>query len=246
MVSPDFDSIQEQTLIPTHVAIIMDGNGRWAQKRMLNRIKGHEQGSKTVRSIVETSREIGVNVLTLYAFSTENWQRPKNEVNALMTLLVSFLRSEEKNMLDNNIRLMSIGELHRLPKEVQQALNRVISITQYNTGMILNLALSYGSRSELVDMVKKIATGVKSGSIEIDTITPEVISANLFSMNLPDPDILIRTSGEMRISNFMLWQLAYTELFFTETLWPDFTKEEYLQILHSYQLRERRYGTVST
>ena len=230
--------------LPSHVAIIMDGNGRWAKKRLLNRIKGHERGSETVRAIVRACRKIGISYLTLYAFSTENWQRPRSEVTALMTLLKKFLESEQKEMLDNNIRLYAIGQIERLPKNVRQVLYKAMTLTKKNDGMILNLALSYGGRAEIVKMVKEIAIKAKDAIIDLDSITPEIISEHLYTSEIPDPDLLIRTSGEMRISNFLLWQIAYTEIYVTDTLWPDFGKDEFLRILQDYQLRERRYGKV--
>lgn len=230
--------------VPSHIAIIMDGNGRWAKKRLLNRVKGHEKGVKTVRTVVSASREIGIAHLTLYAFSTENWQRPKNEVNALMALLVKFLKSEKKEMMDKNIRLNAIGQIERLHEDVQQELDKTMVLTKKNSGMQLNLALSYGGRWEIVQMVRRIALKVKEGRIDADLITPEIISKHLCTNSIPDPDLLIRTSGEMRISNFLLWQIAYTEIFVTDTLWPDFTKDEYFSIIKTYQKRERRFGRV--
>lgn len=230
--------------LPSHIAIIMDGNGRWAKKRLLNRIKGHEKGVKTVRAVVRASREIGIAHLTLYAFSTENWQRPKNEVNALMSLLVKFLKSEKKEMMDKNIRLNAIGQIERLHEDVQQELDKIMVLTEKNSGMQLNLALSYGGRWEIVQMVRRIALKVKEGQIDADLITPEIISKHLCTNSIPDPDLLIRTSGEMRISNFLLWQIAYTEIFVTDTLWPDFTKDEFYSIIKTYQQRERRFGGV--
>ena len=211
--------------LPSHIAIIMDGNGRWAKKRLLNRIKGHEQGVKTVRTVVRASREIGISHLTLYAFSTENWQRPKKEVNALMSLLVKFLKSEKKEMMDKNIRLNAIGQIERLHQDVQQELDKVMTLTKKNSGMQLNLALSYGGRWEIVQMVRRIALKVKNDQMDADSITPEIISEHLCTCSIPDPDLLVRTSGEMRISNFLLWQIAYTEIYVTDTLWPDFTKD---------------------
>ncbi len=230
--------------LPSHVAIIMDGNGRWAKKRLLNRIKGHEKGAEAVRTIVRACREIRIPNLTLYAFSTENWQRPQSEIVALMALLKNFLESEQKEMLDNNIRLNAIGQTERLPQDVQQTLHRVMTVTRKNDGMLLNLALSYGGRAEIVKMVKEIAIKVKNSNIEPDSITPELISEHLYTSEIPDPDLLIRTSGEMRISNFLLWQIAYTEIYVTDTLWPDFTKDEFVQILIDYQHRKRRFGKV--
>jgi len=232
--------------LPAHVAIIMDGNGRWAKKRLLNRVKGHEQGSETVRTIVRTSREIGIQYLTLYAFSTENWERPKSEVSALMTLLNRFLKNELQEMLDNGIRLFAIGRLDRLPQPVSTTLKETIELTKNNTGMQLTLSLSYGSRTEILDMVRDIAREACQGKISVELITEDLISSHLYTRNMPDPDLLIRTSGEMRISNFLLWQIAYSEIYITKTLWPDFNKEEYLHILKEYQSRDRRFGKIST
>lgn len=232
--------------LPFHVAIIMDGNGRWAKKRLLNRIKGHEKGSESVRAIVRASREIGIRILTLYAFSTENWQRPQTEIYALMTLLKKFLISEQKEMVDNNIRLITIGQTERLPEDVRQELQKNIMLTRKNDGLILNLALSYGGRAEIVRAVKEIAIKAKDGRIDPDSITPDLISKHLYTAEMPDPDLLIRTSGEMRISNFLLWQLAYTEICVTDTLWPDFGKDEFMRILKNYQQRERRFGKVGS
>ena len=232
--------------LPSHIAIIMDGNGRWAKKRLLNRIKGHEQGVKTVRTVVRASREIGISHLTLYAFSTENWQRPKKEVNALMSLLVKFLKSEKKEMIDKNIRLNAIGQIERLHQDVQQELDKVMTLTKKNSGMQLNLALSYGGRWEIVQMVRRIALKVKNDQMDADSITPEIISEHLCTCSIPDPDLLVRTSGEMRISNFLLWQIAYTEIYVTDTLWPDFTKDELFSIIQTYQQRERRFGGVGS
>ena len=230
--------------LPSHVAIIMDGNGRWAKKRLLNRIIGHEKGAEAVRTIVRACREIRIPNLTLYAFSTENWQRPQSEIVALMALLKNFLESEQKEMLDNNIRLTAIGQTERLPQDVQQTLHKVMKVTRKNDGMLLNLALSYGGRAEIVKMVKEIAIKVKNSNIEPDSITPELISEHLYTSEIPDPDLLIRTSGEMRISNFLLWQIAYTEIYVTDTLWPDFNKDEFVQIIIDYQHRKRRFGKV--
>ena len=230
--------------LPSHVAIIMDGNGRWAKKRLLNRIQGHEKGAQTVRKVVEAAREIGIPVLTLYAFSTENWQRPKSEVTALMFLLKKFLTAETKNLLENNIRLNAIGQLERLPENVRTSLHKVMDVTRHNSGMLFNLALSYGGRSEITRAVRKIAEMAVAGKIEPPDITEKVVAEHLYSAQMPDPDLLIRTSGEMRISNFLLWQIAYTEIFVTESLWPDFGREEFIQILKEYQSRERRFGRV--
>ena len=230
--------------LPAHIAIIMDGNGRWAKKRLLNRITGHEKGSETVRTIVRTCREIGISYLTLYAFSTENWQRPKTEVEALMNLLKRFLRSEREEMMENNIRLRVIGQVDRLPAGVGEELNQTMLATRDNSAMNLILALSYGGRAEIVRMVQGVADKIRSGLIDTESITAELIADHLYTRDIPDPDLLIRTSGEMRVSNFLLWQIAYTEIFVTPTLWPDFGKDEFLQILKNFQSRERRFGRV--
>lgn len=237
---PDLDPAK----IPAHVAIIMDGNGRWARKRLLNRVKGHEQGMEAVRNIVRAAREIGISVLTLYAFSTENWQRPKTEISALMFLLKKFLKMELQEMQDNNIRLNTIGQTDRLPDDARGLLYETMRLTEKNDGMLLNLALSYGSRAEIVKMVREIAQGAKTGDIDPEAVSPEMISDHLYTKGMPDPDLMIRTSGEMRISNFLLWQIAYAEIAITKTLWPDFTPDEFVQILKEYQNRERRFGKV--
>lgn len=210
----------------------------------MNRIRGHEQGAQTVRSIVTTSRRIGIRFLTLYAFSTENWGRPQVEVNALMKLLTRFLASEQQKMLDHNIRLNTIGETRQLPESVQSALEKGMYLTRHNDGMLLNLALSYGGRAEIVQMVKVLARKAQKGQIDPDAITEDTVADHLYTPNMPDPDLMIRTSGEMRISNFLLWQLAYSEIFVTPTLWPDFTPEEFLDILRDFQTRERRFGKL--
>ena len=234
----------DPNLLPAHVAIIMDGNGRWAKKRLFNRIKGHEKGSQTVRTVVRACRELGISYLTLYAFSTENWQRPKVEVEALMGLLIRFLKSEKSELMEKNIRLRMIGQLDRLPSKVQQTLQETMLATRDNTAMNLILALSYGARAEIVGMVRSVAEKIKRGQIEPESITAELVADNLLTREIPDPDLLIRTSGEMRISNFLLWQIAYSEIFVTPTLWPDFGKDELLNILKDFQGRERRYGAV--
>lgn len=231
--------------LPAHVAIIMDGNGRWARKqRFKDRIRGHERGVEVVREIVRAAREIGISVLTLYAFSTENWQRPRAEVTALMALLRKFLKSELQEMQENNIRLSTIGQSERLPDRVRNLLYDTMSQTSGNDGMVLNLALSYGGRAEILRMVRDIAGKAKAGQIDPSDITQELIGDHLYTRGMPDPDLMIRTSGEMRISNFLLWQLAYSEFFITETLWPDFSKQEFIEILKAYQGRERRFGKV--
>jgi undecaprenyl diphosphate synthase len=231
--------------LPVHAAVIMDGNGRWAQKRMLNRVKGHERGADTVRAVVRASREIGIQYLTLYAFSTENWQRPKSEVKALMTLLKRFLASERKEMVENNIQLRVLGQIHHLPEDVREGLTDVMAETSKNDGMCLCLALSYGARSEIVEAARNLARQVKEERMEPEDITEELFSQNLYTHGIPDPELLIRTSGEYRISNFLLWQIAYSEIFVTPTLWPDFTREEFIGILKDFQRRERRFGKVA-
>jgi undecaprenyl diphosphate synthase len=222
----------------------MDGNGRWAKKRSLNRIRGHREGAESVRDIVRACREIGIEVLTLYAFSTENWRRPKQEISALMKLLKDFLTSELSEMMENAIRLNAIGQIGRFPEDVLKVLQEVMDTTQENSGMLLNLALSYGGRDEIVTAAGRIAAEAREGHLEPKEITEEVFSNYLYTQGMPDPDLLIRTSGEMRISNFLLWQIAYAEIYVTKTLWPDFRREELFRILHDYENRERRFGTT--
>jgi undecaprenyl diphosphate synthase len=231
--------------MPRHVAVIMDGNGRWAKKRLLNRIKGHEKGAEAVRTIVRTARKLDIGVLTLYAFSTENWQRPQPEISGLMLLLRRFLESERQTLIDNEIRLNAIGQIDRLPKAVREDLKAVMAVTANHRKMVLNLALSYGARSEIVGMVRQIAARTAAGDIDPQAVTAEMVADHLSTRGMPDPDLLIRTSGERRISNFLLWQIAYAELFFTPTLWPDFDEAEFVRILKDYQQRERRYGAVT-
>ncbi|MBF0375900.1 MAG: isoprenyl transferase [Desulfamplus sp.] len=222
----------------------MDGNGRWAKKRLMNRVIGHEKGSQTVRSIVTLCRELEIGVLTLYAFSTENWSRPKAEVEALMDLLKSFIISERDSLQKQGIRLEMIGQKNKLPLDVRQELDITMSHTAQNKKMCLNLALSYGGREEIVNAVRKIASKVKKGKLSYETITEDVISQHLYTSRLPDPDMVIRTSGEMRLSNFLLWQSGYSEFFFTQTLWPDFTEQEFVEMVKDYQNRDRRFGKV--
>lgn len=231
--------------IPCHIAVIMDGNGRWAKKRLMNRVKGHQKGVETVRSIVSVSREIGVEVLTLYAFSTENWSRPAIEVKALMALLKQFLAAECDELDKKGIRLNIIGQKSRLPFDVQKEIDQALVQTCNNDGMILNLALSYGGREEITRAVRSIVQEVSSGHISVEDLTEDTVAEHLYTGGQPDPDILIRTSGEMRLSNFMLWQAAYSEIFITDTLWPDFSQQEFLDIVKKYQGRERRYGKVA-
>ena len=235
-------SYVNKDLLPKHVAIIMDGNGRWAEKRSLNRIAGHQKGIKRVKEVIRASKEIGIEVLTLYAFSTENWNRPQLETSALMALLKRFLIAEGKELITNNIRLNTIGTIEDLPNQVTETLQDVIGKTKDNTGMILNAALSYSGRSEIIRAVKKIASDIKEGTITPQQIDETIFSNYLFTSGLPDPDLLIRTSGEHRISNFLLWQMAYTELYITDTLWPDFTEKDLIRALEDYQKRERRFG----
>ena len=238
------ESIQSKNL-PKHVAIIMDGNGRWAKQQGMMQAFGHENGTKSVREVVETSAELGIENLTLYAFSTENWNRPKLEVQTLMRLLVSSLKKEIKTLQDNNIKLSAIGNLNTLPKKVFKELHEVIEQTKDNTRMTLTLALSYGSREELLNTVKEISIKVKNNIISPEKIDESIINEHLYTRNLPDVDLLIRTSGEQRISNFLLWQIAYAELYFTSVLWPDFTKQHLYEAIIEYQKRERRFGKTS-
>jgi undecaprenyl diphosphate synthase len=238
------NSIDKNNL-PKHLAIIMDGNGRWAKQKGFMRAFGHENGTKSVRVTVETCAKIGIENLTLYAFSTENWNRPRLEVETLMKLLVSSLKNELKTLQDNNIRLNSIGNLEKLPKSIFKELNEVINLTKNNTRMTLTLALSYGSREELLNVVKNISDKVKNNIISIDSIDESIINQHLYTHNLPDVDLLIRTSGEQRISNFLLWQIAYAELYFTDVLWPDFKENDLYEAIISYQKRERRFGKTS-
>ena len=242
--SSDNLTLTDTSNLPTHVAIIMDGNGRWAKQHRLTRIQGHEKGSEAVRAVVRTCRKIGIAHLTLYAFSTENWQRPKKEVDALMALLKRFLKTERKEMVENNIRLNVIGQIERLPKGVRQELSKSMALTEANSALQLHLALSYGSRAEIVRMVQTLSKKCLNGDIDPQEIDERYIADHLFTRDIPDPDLLIRTSGEMRISNFLLWQIAYSELYITPTLWPDFGKAEFLHILEDYQGRERRFGKV--
>jgi undecaprenyl diphosphate synthase len=231
--------------LPKHISVIMDGNGRWAKLKGLLRALGHEEGTKAVRDVVEGCAEIGVQHLTLYAFSTENWNRPKLEVDTLMRLLVSSLKKEIKTLTENHIRLNAIGNLTNLPKKAQKELNEVIEKTKGNRRMVLTLALSYGSREELIHMVKDISQKVKNEELSTEAIDESIINKHLYTRNLPDVDLLIRTSGEQRISNFLLWQIAYAELYFTNILWPDFRREDLYEAIYNYQTRERRFGKTS-
>ncbi len=239
------DKIDLQAL-PMHVGIIMDGNGRWAAKRHLPRAHGHRNAVKAVRASVEAAAKLGLNVLTLYAFSTENWQRPKKEVSALMELFYEFLEKELHTMLDNNVRFQLIGDRDKLPDFLQKRLSNALDSTSANTGLLLNLALNYGGRDEIARAVRKISTSVKKGDLQPEKIDEALISANTYTAGQPDPDLIIRTSGELRLSNFLIWQAAYAEYYFTEVLWPDFTKEELYKALFEFQSRKRRMGRTTT
>lgn len=231
--------------IPQHVAIIMDGNGRWAKRQGLARMFGHRQGVETVHRITEAAAELGISYMTLYAFSTENWNRPKEEVDALMALLVDTIAKETPTLMKNNIRLQTIGDLSRLPQITSERFVACIEETSVNTGLTLVIALSYSARWELIQAARKIAKAVKDGNLLVEDINEEIISGYLTTSDMPDPDLLIRTSGELRISNFLLWQLAYSELYFTNCLWPEFTTEEFYRAIVDYQSRERRFGKTS-
>lgn len=231
--------------LPKHVAIIMDGNGRWAKEKGKLRVFGHQNGVKAVRDTVEGAAEIGVEHLTLYAFSTENWNRPKFEVTALMELLVATINKETKTLMDNNIRLNAIGNLQMLPKSCYRELQEAIEKTKNNTRLTLHLALSYSSRWEILDATKKIAKEVAEGKLSPENIDEHLFTSHLTTANIPDPELLIRTSGEHRISNFLLWQIAYAELYFTQKLWPDFRREDLFEAICDYQNRERRFGMTS-
>ena len=230
--------------LPRHVAIIMDGNGRWAQQQGKPRVEGHRIGVESVRAVVEAAADIGIQALTLYAFSSENWKRPALEIQALMAILVEYLKRELKTMNANNIRLSTIGRTHELPKRAQNALENTIKATSQNTGMVLNLALNYGGQNEILDAVKKIAYTIQEKQLTPEDITVDVFARYLTTAHLPELDLMIRTSGEMRISNFLLWQLAYAELYVTSVLWPDFRKPQFYQAILDYQHRSRRFGNI--
>ena len=235
----------DKEMLPKHLAIIMDGNGRWAKQQGKPRIFGHEKGAKTVREIIQEVSEIGIPYLTLYAFSTENWKRPKLEVEALMHLLSRYLKKEVAIMQENNIRLNAIGDLESLPYKVRKELYKAMEQTQNNTSTTVSLALAYGGQQELLQMTQQLAQRVQQGLLTPQQITPELIQQTLYTQNIPPVDLLIRTSGECRISNFLLWQIAYAELYFTDILWPDFSPEELHKALANYQNRERRFGKTS-
>lgn len=235
----------DRSKLPQHIAIIMDGNGRWAKGLGKLRVFGHKNGVTAVREVLEGAIEIGVKHLTLYAFSSENWNRPKAEVKALMELLINSLNKELPTFQENGVRLKAIGTLSHLPQDCQKTLANVIELTQHNTTCVLTLALSYGSRNEIIETTKKLATQVAKGEIAAEDIDEKMFADNLQTAGTPDPDLMIRTSGEYRISNFLLWQLAYTELWFTPKLWPDFTRQDLFEAILDYQQRERRFGKIS-
>jgi len=244
-VSEELEALTASGTIPEHIAIIMDGNGRWAKSRGKSRVFGHREGVRSVREIVESCARLDVKYLTLYTFSTENWKRPKDEVSTLMRLLVSSLRQELENLHDNNVRFTVIGDILRLPVEAQREIERAIARTRENTGLTLNLALSYSGRWDIVRAVRKIALEARSGKISPEDVDEEMISAHLSTTALPDPDLLIRTSGELRLSNFLLWELAYTEIYISDCYWPEFRTPQLCEAVRAYQKRERRYGQVS-
>ncbi|MBX7211094.1 MAG: isoprenyl transferase [Verrucomicrobiaceae bacterium] len=235
---------EEPKIIPRHIAIIMDGNGRWAKERGLPRTEGHRVGADSVRAVVEECSQLGVEFLTLYAFSSENWKRPKREVTALMSLLERFLKTKTPEMMEQNVRLQAIGRLHDLPPSCQDQLHRSIATTSQNTGLTLILALSYGAREEIIDGVKSLLDSVEKGHLDKAMIDNDIFAKHLYTRYYPDPDLLIRTSGELRISNFLLWQISYTEFYVTEKLWPDFRKAELRDAVHEYGRRQRRFGGV--
>jgi undecaprenyl diphosphate synthase len=237
-------SPQAKTVLPAHVAIIMDGNGRWAKQRHLPRVEGHRQGAESVRNIVRAAGEIGIKYLTLYAFSVENWNRPKEEVDTLMTYLARYLKGEIGELNRNNVRLEAIGQIYRLPEFVQEQLEKTKAALARNNGLTLILALSYGGRTEIVDAVREIAEKVKTGQIDPAEINAQVVSQHLYTRHYPDPDLLIRTSGEMRVSNFLLWQVSYSEFVIVPTLWPDFRKPQLCEAVEEYARRHRRFGAL--
>jgi undecaprenyl diphosphate synthase len=237
-------STEAKAQLPQHVAIIMGGNGRWAKQRHLPRIEGHRQGAESARVIIRTAGDLGINYLTLYAFSAENWNRPKDEVDTLMKYLINYLKSETPDLNKNNVRLEAIGQIYRLPENVQEQLRKSINTLSKNNGLTLVLALSYGGRNEIVEAVRAIAEKVRRGHLEPADITEQTVSQHLWTRSIPDPDLLIRTSGEMRVSNFLLWQISYAEFVITPTLWPDFRKPQFYAALEEYAKRHRRFGGV--
>ncbi|MFQ5627858.1 MAG: isoprenyl transferase, partial [bacterium] len=242
----DLDVLKREILssdkIPEHVAIIMDGNGRWAKQRQLSRVEGHKEGINSVREIVRAAGELGIKYLTLYTFSTENWKRPELEVSALMSLLLQTIRDELDELNRNNVKLQTIGHLEDLPFLPRRGLLHAMKVLRQNSGLTLNLALSYSSRREIMDAVKKIVAAAIAGQVKPDDVNEALIENHLYTAQIPDPDLLVRTSGELRISNFLLWQLAYTEIYVTQLLWPDFRQLEFFKAIRAYQNRERRFG----
>ena len=235
----------DKSRLPRHVAVIMDGNGRWAKKRNLERSQGHVEGVNTVRKITEIASEIGVGYLTLYTFSTENWNRPKEEVDALMNLIVVAIERETPDLIKNNVRLTMIGDIERMPEFARKRLQKCMDDTSHCNGLVLNLALSYSSKWEILEAVKSIAEEVRDGKIAVEAIDDTMFGNHLTTRNITDPDLLIRTAGDLRISNFLLWQIAYSELYFTDIYWPDFTKDDFCRAIIDYQSRERRFGKTS-
>lgn len=230
--------------LPVHIAVIPDGNGRWANKKSLPRSLGHREGSNVLKKVVIFCDKIGIKYLTVYAFSTENWKRPKSEVDALMSLLLEFLKNAERELDGSNVRIRVIGDVNMLPQDMQREIARVVKLTAGNTGVNLNIALNYGGRHEIIAAIKKISSDVKNGIITVDDIDEKMISSKLYTLEIPDPDLLIRTSGEKRSSNFLLWQLAYTEFWYTDVLWPDFRERHLLEAIHDFQNRSRRFGGI--
>jgi len=245
MPSPPVPSQLDLTRLPQHVGIIMDGNGRWAQQRLIPRFQGHRNAVRAVRAVVETAAELGLQVLTLYAFSTENWVRPRQEVNVLMELLHEYLQKELGTMLENNVSMRISGDTTRLPEFLHKPLENALNLTECNTGLALNLALNSGGRAELVRAMQQMARKIEDGELQAGEINEEAIHQHLYTSGLPDPDLIIRTSGEQRLSNFLIWQAAYAEFYYTEVLWPDFTKDDFHKALQAYQQRQRRMGDIT-
>lgn len=249
IVKPKLEKLHKKLIdsgkLPQHIAIIMDGNGRWAKKRALPRVAGHREGVNSVREIVEVCGELGIGHLTLYTFSTENWRRPQEEISALMQLLIATLRKEIKELNKNNVKLITIGNIERLPSDARDEILEGIEKTKHNSGLTLILALNYGAREEIIGAVKKIGDKVANRKLKVKDITENLVKQNLYTANIPDPEFLIRTSGELRLSNFLLWQLAYTEIYVTKILWPAFRRQDLYKALEQYLKRERRFGKVS-
>ncbi len=238
------ESALDMSNLPRHIAIIMDGNGRWAKKRGLPRTVGHKAGVETLREIIRTCSKLKIQYLTLYAFSTENWQRPEKEVSALMKLLVYYLRKEIEELHKNNVKIHVIGDISKLPQTAIQEINSALDLTQNNDGLTVNIALNYGGRDEIIRAVKTLCNKVKNGELEVSEINEQIFKQHLYTKEIPDPDLLIRPSGELRLSNFLLWQAAYSEFWFSNIYWPDFTKKHLIQAIIDYQKRERRFGAI--